>query len=148
MYGSSFTRETLILRDSRIAAREAAAIPFPSEETTPPVTKTYLVMCKPCTGRFEFYRKGIGSGESPYTLRMKVGGKHYRSLWADESQRVVHIIDQTRLPHVFETRTLATSEAVAEAIRGMRVRGAPLIGVAAAFGVPMAVAPGPSHPSI
>src|SRR5260221_3403880 len=44
MYGSSFTRETLILRDSRIAAREAAAMPFPREETTPPVTKTYLVM--------------------------------------------------------------------------------------------------------
>jgi hypothetical protein len=31
-------------RDSRIAAREAAAIPFPREETTPPVTKTYLVI--------------------------------------------------------------------------------------------------------
>src|SRR6185503_16989267 len=44
MYGSSLTRETLILRDSRIAAREAAAMPFPREETTPPVTKTYLVM--------------------------------------------------------------------------------------------------------
>src|SRR6185503_3302586 len=47
MYGSSLTRETLILRDSRIAAREAAAIPFPREETTPPVTKTYLVTSLP-----------------------------------------------------------------------------------------------------
>src|SRR5947209_9764807 len=44
MYGSSFTRETLILRDSRMAASEAAAMPFPREETTPPVTKTYLVI--------------------------------------------------------------------------------------------------------
>src|SRR4051794_16923521 len=35
---------TRILRDSRIAARDAAAMPFPSEETTPPVTKTYLVI--------------------------------------------------------------------------------------------------------
>jgi len=35
---------TRMLRDSRIAAREAAAMPFPSEETTPPVTKTYLVI--------------------------------------------------------------------------------------------------------
>jgi len=79
---------------------------------------------------------------------MKVAGKHYRSLWADESGRVVHIIDQTRLPHVFETRALATAEAVAEAIRGMRVRGAPLIGVAAAFGIAMAVAQDPSDQSI
>src|SRR6188768_2533152 len=47
MYGSSLTRETLILRDSRIAAREAAAMPFPREETTPPVTKTYLVTAIP-----------------------------------------------------------------------------------------------------
>jgi methylthioribose-1-phosphate isomerase len=79
---------------------------------------------------------------------MKVGDRHYRSIWADESGRLIHIIDQTRLPHVFETRALATSEAVAEAIRGMRVRGAPLIGVAAAFGVAMAVAQDPSDQSI
>ena len=44
MYGSSLIRVTLRLRDSRIAAREAAAIPFPSEETTPPVTNTYLII--------------------------------------------------------------------------------------------------------
>ena len=54
---------------------------------------------------------------------MKVDGKHYRSLWADEALGVVHIIDQARLPHAFETRTLASAEAVAEAIRTMRVRG-------------------------
>src|SRR5688572_21243707 len=47
MYGSSLTSETLILRDSRIAAREAAAMPLPRDETTPPVTKTYLVMTDP-----------------------------------------------------------------------------------------------------
>src|SRR5436189_2764737 len=44
MYGSSLMLVTRMPRDSRIAAREAAAIPFPREETTPPVTKTYLVM--------------------------------------------------------------------------------------------------------
>src|SRR4249920_832396 len=44
MYGSSLMLVTRMLRDSRIAAREAAAMPFPSEETTPPVTKTYLVI--------------------------------------------------------------------------------------------------------
>src|SRR5580765_7854418 len=44
MYGSSLMLVTRMLRDSRIAARDAAAMPFPSEETTPPVTKTNLVM--------------------------------------------------------------------------------------------------------
>src|ERR1700745_2800105 len=44
MYGSSLMLVTRMLRDSRIAAREAAAMPFPREETTPPVTKTYLVI--------------------------------------------------------------------------------------------------------
>src|SRR5207302_6536419 len=44
MYGSSLMLVTRMPRDSRIAAREAAAMPFPKEETTPPVTKTYLVI--------------------------------------------------------------------------------------------------------
>lgn len=79
---------------------------------------------------------------------MKVDGRHYRSLWADESQGVVHIIDQSRLPHVFETATIASAEAMADAIRSMRVRGAPLIGVAAAFGIALAVARDPSDESI
>src|SRR6478609_8419324 len=43
-YGSSLIRVTLRPRDSRIAAREAEAIPLPREDTTPPVTKTNLVM--------------------------------------------------------------------------------------------------------
>src|SRR3954453_6980006 len=44
MYGSSLMRVTLRPRDSRIAAREAEAIPLPREDTAPPVTKTNLVM--------------------------------------------------------------------------------------------------------
>src|ERR1700716_1498601 len=44
MYGSSLMLVTRMPRASRIAAREAAAMPFPKEETTPPVTKTYLVI--------------------------------------------------------------------------------------------------------
>ena len=79
---------------------------------------------------------------------MKVNGRHYRSLWADEAQGVVHIIDQSRLPHVFETATITSSEAMAEAIRTMRVRGAPLIGVAAAYGIALAMAKDPSDASI
>jgi methylthioribose-1-phosphate isomerase len=79
---------------------------------------------------------------------MKVAGKHHRSLWADESRGVVHIIDQSRLPHVFEVATISDTAAMAEAIRSMRVRGAPLIGVAAAFGIALAVARDPSDESI
>jgi methylthioribose-1-phosphate isomerase len=70
---------------------------------------------------------------------MKVGDRHYRSLWADRPGGPVHIIDQTRLPHAFETRSLDSPEAVAEAIETMRVRGAPLIGVTAAFGLALAM---------
>src|SRR5688500_9592354 len=50
MYGSSLMLVTRMLRDSRIAAREAAAMPFPREETTPTVTKTYLVISWDGTG--------------------------------------------------------------------------------------------------
>ena len=71
--------------------------------------------------------------------RVKVGDRHYRSLWAEQPGGPVHIIDQTRLPYAFETRALESPEAVAEAIETMRVRGAPLIGVTAAFGLALAM---------
>jgi methylthioribose-1-phosphate isomerase len=70
---------------------------------------------------------------------MKVGDRHYRSLWAEKPGGPVHIIDQTHLPHAFETRVLDSPESVAEAIETMRVRGAPLIGVTAAFGIALAM---------
>jgi methylthioribose-1-phosphate isomerase len=79
---------------------------------------------------------------------MRVGDRHYRSLWADPNGLAVQIIDQTRLPHVFETRAIASVDAMAEAITSMRVRGAPLIGVAAAFGLALAVVRDASDESI
>jgi methylthioribose-1-phosphate isomerase len=79
---------------------------------------------------------------------MKVGDRHYRSLWAERPGGPVHIIDQTRLPHAFETRSLDSPEAVAEAIVSMRVRGAPLIGVAAAFGMALAMSRDASDASL
>jgi methylthioribose-1-phosphate isomerase len=79
---------------------------------------------------------------------MKVGDRHYRSIWADERPGAVHIIDQQRLPHVFETRAISTLDEMAEAIRTMRVRGAPLIGVAAAFGVALGLRQDPSDNSL
>src|SRR6476661_1058008 len=56
-YGSSFTIEILMPRVSRIAAREAAAMPLPREETTPPVTKQNLVIAY-ISDVYEFYRGG------------------------------------------------------------------------------------------
>src|SRR5215470_756703 len=54
MYGSSLMLVTRMPRDSRIAAREAAAMPFPNEETTPPVTKTYFAIYLGRVGMEEF----------------------------------------------------------------------------------------------
>ena len=70
---------------------------------------------------------------------MKVGGRHWRTIWLADDGRAVEIIDQTELPHRFVTRRLETLDDAAEAIRAMRVRGAPLIGAAAAYGVCLAL---------
>jgi methylthioribose-1-phosphate isomerase len=79
---------------------------------------------------------------------MKVGDRHFRSIWAGDDRQSVHIIDQSRLPWVFETLKLDSWQAVAEAIETMRVRGAPLIGVAGAFGLAMAAGRDPSDDSL
>ncbi|MBK7951831.1 MAG: S-methyl-5-thioribose-1-phosphate isomerase [Deltaproteobacteria bacterium] len=75
---------------------------------------------------------------------MLVGGRHYRSIWLDEVSGLPRIIDQTRLPFEFALRTLARVDDVAEAIASMRVRGAPLIGAAAAHGLAVALSVDPS----
>lgn len=70
---------------------------------------------------------------------MKINGQHYRTIWlAPDGWRVV-VIDQTRLPFRFETVTLGSAERAAEAIKAMVVRGAPLIGATAAYGVALAM---------
>jgi methylthioribose-1-phosphate isomerase len=69
---------------------------------------------------------------------MKVNGIHYRSLWAT-ADRNVEIIDQRDLPFRFATRTLHSVDDVIDAIRTMAVRGAPLIGVAGAYGLALAM---------
>jgi len=70
---------------------------------------------------------------------MKVDGKHYRTIWLADDGWSVHVIDQTLLPHEFVIRRLTTVDEAAEAIRAMVVRGAPLIGAAAAYGMCLAV---------
>ena len=74
---------------------------------------------------------------------MLVNGTPYRSIWRDPEGAVV-IIDQRWLPHKFEEVTLATSQESVVAIRDMLVRGAPLIGVTAAYGMAIAMAEDPS----
>ena len=66
---------------------------------------------------------------------MKVNGRHYRTIWLDDDGRSVKIIDQTKLPHRFETVTLTRLEDAFDAIVHMQVRGAPLIGATAAYGL-------------
>ena len=70
---------------------------------------------------------------------MNVNGRHYRTIWLNSDGWAVDIIDQTRFPHVFETVTLRTPEEAAVAIKDMLVRGAPLIGVTAAYGMALAM---------
>jgi len=75
---------------------------------------------------------------------MRIDGVHYRTIWVEADGWSVGIIDQTVLPHRFETRTLRTVDDACEAIVTMRVRGAPLIGATAAYGVALAVRADPS----
>ena len=70
---------------------------------------------------------------------MKVDGKHYRSIWLEADGWSVAAIDQRRLPHEFVIAKITTCEEAAEAIRSMLVRGAPLIGATAAFGMALAM---------
>ena len=70
---------------------------------------------------------------------MKVDGKHYRTIWLEADGWSVGAIDQRRLPHEFVVTRLATCADAAEAIRSMLVRGAPLIGATAAFGMALAM---------
>jgi methylthioribose-1-phosphate isomerase len=77
---------------------------------------------------------------------MQVGQDHYRSIWLEDG--AVRIIDQTRLPHEFVVVTLDTLDRAAAAIRDMWVRGAPLIGATAAYGVALAMRADPSDASL
>ena len=70
---------------------------------------------------------------------MKVNNVPYRSIWLNKNHWAADIIDQTRLPHEFVIRTLSTMQDAAEAISVMRVRGAPLIGATAAYGLALAM---------
>ncbi len=69
---------------------------------------------------------------------MRVDGKDIRTIWLDQDERTVKIIDQRKLPHEFILVDLKTVDDAIEAIKDMYVRGAPLIGVTGAYGMYLA----------
>jgi methylthioribose-1-phosphate isomerase len=76
---------------------------------------------------------------------MNYQGKRWRTIWRNEDEAdSVGVIDQRLLPHEFKTLALRTMEDCAEAIRNMTVRGAPLIGATAAYGICLALRDDPS----
>jgi len=75
---------------------------------------------------------------------VNIEAKAWRTIGLEEGGEAVWVIDQTLLPHRFETRSLRTLEDAADAISTMVVRGAPLIGVTGAYGLMLALQRDPS----
>ena len=68
---------------------------------------------------------------------MKIEGKEYRTIWFENN--IVKIIDQTKLPHQFIIKDLKNVTDAINAISTMEVRGAPLIGATAAYGLVLSI---------
>lgn len=79
---------------------------------------------------------------------MRVNGRSYRTIWVAGDGRTVEIIDQTQLPHRFTVARLRDLRGAVVAIKTMQVRGAPLIGATAAYGICLAVAADPSDDAL
>ena len=74
---------------------------------------------------------------------MRIEGKEYRTIWYENN--VVKIINQTKLPHNFTIKELKTVKDAVHAIKTMEVRGAPLIGGTAAYGIDLAAQENHKH---
>jgi methylthioribose-1-phosphate isomerase len=79
---------------------------------------------------------------------MKIDGRHYRSLWWNATDEVLEIIDQRWLPHDLRIRQVGAMQDFVDAIREMQVRGAPLIGATAAYGIALAMRIDPSDDNL
>ena len=79
---------------------------------------------------------------------MKVKGKNYRSIWLDKKKSTVVVIDQRQLPHQFKLLYLKNIKEIKKAIKEMVVRGAPLIGVTAAYGIYLSMKKDPSDKNL
>ncbi len=87
------------------------------------------------SGAVEEARRGGRTGVAV----VKVDGRHFRSIWLEQDGWSVGAVDQRRLPHDFVMARIASCEDAADAIRSMLVRGAPLIGATAAYGIALAM---------
>jgi len=79
---------------------------------------------------------------------VKIDGRSYRTIWLNEDGSSVDVIDQRWLPHAFKVATLKSVAEAATAIREMWVRGAPLIGATAAYGLALAMRDDPSDAAL
>ena len=75
---------------------------------------------------------------------MLINGKEWQTIWLDQSNKYVKVIDQTKLPHEIEIKDIKSSEDAAIAIKDMIIRGAPLIGVMGAYGLMLGLMEDPS----
>src|SRR5450631_269013 len=108
-------------------------VPWPSRRARAGIWAGYGPICGGICARF------VGRPEARYEWRMKVDGKNTRTIWVESDGTCVGVIDQTLLPHRFATIKLKTLDDAVRAIKTMQVRGAPLIGAAAAYGVWLAL---------
>ena len=123
------------MRDTRLP-RAASAQRYPVFGHAGPIVVLNLIIDR--------HAGSPGSGfawgsKRRYLLAMKIDGKQMRTIWVESDGVSAGIIDQTQLPHRFATLRLATLEDAARAIKTMQVRGAPLIGATAAYGVWLAL---------
>ena len=79
---------------------------------------------------------------------MRVKGKNYKSIWLDRKKEAVIAIDQRLLPHQFKLLFLKNIKDIKKAVKEMVVRGAPLIGVTAAYGIYLSMKKDPSDKNL
>src|ERR1700722_3468769 len=87
------------------------------------------------SGTAQEARRGSGAGVAVG----RVDGRHFRSIWLEPNGWSLGAVDQRRLPHEFMIARIVSCEDAADAIRSMLVRGAPLIGATAAYGIALAM---------
>jgi methylthioribose-1-phosphate isomerase len=116
--------------------------------STPPASLVLGAWAFPCFPVYPVARSGTRSRPILPAVSVKVNGVPYRSIFLDDDGWSVRIVDQTALPHDFRIRRLTDVEGVARAISEMQVRGAPLIGAAAAYGLALALRRGAADPAL
>lgn len=93
-------------------------------------------------------QKPVAAHDIVWSDTVNIDGTPYRTIWKNSDGWSIDIIDQTKFPHLFEIVTLKTLEEAAHAISSMQVRGAPLIGATAAYGMCLALRADPSDDHI